>query len=403
MIKRHIAFFTPMGNGHVFPVLPICSELLRRGYQVSYATTAHYAKRIRDSGAEPVLFKDSPIAPHWDEALKRSLGLQPNDPEWWSIMAAFYLYQQRLLTADLLTQTLGFYDRNIPTLVLYDNAFLAARVIAKRFDTAIAQCSPHFAQYRKHATRTGGLCRNPPELLGISSELDSFLAEHGIGGSGHLWHTERMNIHLIPRAFQYHGESFDDRYLFACTIPDRTVKRDWVDNSNGYPIILISDLSGTQNVWTGSNSYFHHCIDALSQSAFHCILSGGDSVSLRSLPRNFEINRSAAHLEILAHAALSICHGGMSSTLESIYSGVPVLAIPVSPQTAEVSFRMSELGLGRELARHSLTSEVVRNTVIEMMEDSTLLERVTSMRSTFRSAGATEMVCNRIERFLATL
>ena len=62
------------------------------------------------------------------------------------------------------------------------------------------------------------------------------------------------------------------------------------------------------------SEYFEMFVHALSESPYHCILSIGDDDLAPDLPPNFELNRRASHLEILPHAALSICHGGMGST-----------------------------------------------------------------------------------------
>lgn len=47
MEKRHIAVFTPLVRGHVYPALGLCSELVNRGHLVAYPTDERFAAKVR--------------------------------------------------------------------------------------------------------------------------------------------------------------------------------------------------------------------------------------------------------------------------------------------------------------------------------------------------------------------
>src|SRR5688572_24094335 len=66
MKRRHLAVFTLMGNGHVYPLLPLCAEMTRRGYRVTCPTNERYSKTVRGADIEAVAFADTPV----DEALR---------------------------------------------------------------------------------------------------------------------------------------------------------------------------------------------------------------------------------------------------------------------------------------------------------------------------------------------
>src|SRR5688572_31512134 len=57
MEKRHIAVFTPLVGGHVYPALGLCAELANRGHRVTVPTNERFAARMREADATAVEFK----------------------------------------------------------------------------------------------------------------------------------------------------------------------------------------------------------------------------------------------------------------------------------------------------------------------------------------------------------
>jgi len=395
MERQHIAVFTLLGNGHVYPVLPLCAELVKHGHRVTYATNEQYAPLVAEVGAETVLFRrdanekmtiDSLLL--MDESREREM-----EKSWQSHFFAEAAAQ--LLQVDT------FYRENAPDLILYDRYHLPGRILAKRLDIPLVQISPHFAHYNNLACRVDGVCQNPEAIVEWSKKVDAFLSTHGISTPGSFWHIENLNIHFIPREFQHNGDWFDERFCFVGSLLDRPFRPMWTDTSNGRPIILISGASLLSGTRLDSSDYFDILIDALSGLPYHCVLSLGDGDLSRTLPPNFELNRHASHLEILPHAALSICHGGMGSVLEAVYNGVPVLMIPLVRGCEEVAYRTQELGIGVGIPKPALSLEGIRSAVSEMLHDLSLRNRVKSMRDIFRRSGGAELAMRRIETYLA--
>ncbi len=351
MKRLHIAFVTLLGNGHVYPVLPLCAELVKCGHYVTFVTSDHYSRCVADIGATPVIIKYSPP----DEELVRKLQaiyhFKCEDVELWRLFRSLQSYQLDF-AVSVVAQIHRFYEANPPNLILYDPYAVAGRLLAHRLNCPAVRVSPHFAQYETYVIRDGGVFKTPLASMDYRADLDSFLQSQGIETENNLWYTEDLNIHLIPRAFQYCESHFDSRFCFAGAHLNRKFTPVWKNASDGRPIILISDFSGLRDSFTSSGGFYMPLMDALSGEGFHCILSVGDDFDLhlrRPLPRHFEINRSASHLEILPSVSLLICHGGMLSTLEALYNGVPVLAIPNYIGAEEVAFRTEELGVGRRL------------------------------------------------------
>jgi MGT family glycosyltransferase len=301
----------------------------------------------------------------------------------------------------MLLQVQTFYEQNPPDLILYDIYAVGGRLFANKLNRPAVRMSPHFAQYKSYLMRQNGVFETPLGAEGYRNDLNSFLASHGIRTPDNLWHVEKLNIHFIPREFQYCENHFDDRFSFVGALLDRAVTPTWQNTSSGRPIVLISGMSGLLDMSANSLSYYKLLIESLSDTELHCILSIGDSFDPRllgQLPDHFEINQSASHLEILPHAAISVCHGGMLSTLEALYNGVPVLSIPNRSGTEdEVASRNVELGGGRKLVRDTVTAEGIRETITEMLHGASLRCRVAKMQDMFRKSGGARLAADQIE------
>lgn len=403
--RRHLAIFTLMGKGHLYPVLPLCTELVRRGYRVSCPTNAHYSHQVRGAGADVVTFSETPVDPalraeNAQRATARTYDCDrfgTTDLEW-----HHFVHNNN----EFLTQVEPFYTDNVPDLILYSRYCMAARLLTQRLRRPAVQLSPHFAYSGRSRFWDRGSATTPRGLIDYAQRVDSFLAGHGIPGEGHLWHVEDLNIHLLPRAFQYRSEIFDQRFVFASSPLQRSFVRRWREPPDDKPLVLISGYSGLPETWSLDLRYFQTIIAALAEVDCHCVLSIGENVpvaALGRLPANLEVNRSASHLEILPHAALFICHSGMGSTLEAIYNGVPVLAIPGTPYAEEVGYRVVDLGVGHLLHRSALSIDSVRACVQRMLLDRSLFERTQTMQRVFSDSEGVSIAADRIEDYLQQL
>lgn len=66
---------------------------------------------------------------------------------------------------------------------------------------------------------------------------------------------------------------------------------------------------------------------------------------------------------------LFITHGGLLSTIEAVYRGVPIIGIPIFADQPS-NMRLAEnAGYGKSLDFHSVTSESLQRTIEEMISD----------------------------------
>lgn len=97
--------------------------------------------------------------------------------------------------------------------------------------------------------------------------------------------------------------------------------------------------------------FFHCCVRAFADQPYHVVMSVGRG-AIRPpsgrLPRTIEAHRSVPQTAVLAHAFVT--HAGMNSTMEALAAGVPMLALPHTPEARTTADRIVELGLGHTLA-----------------------------------------------------
>ena len=390
MKGRHIAIFSLLNPGHVYPTLGLCSELVRRGHRITYPTTQRLAERIRQTGAEPLVF----AVPELINAEKIRRYPSADDPRFWSLYASIFLPPLLTTAAATVMETEGFYRDNPPDLIIYDWFSFAGRILAKKLGCPTVHAWAHFAQ-RGFLVREEGVCRNPDQIHGFVHMLDSFMSAYGIEERGCLWHTEALNIYFVPREFQFDADSFDERFNFVGPCLNRPSQAAWTNRSGGKPLLLISESAAYRE-----STFLHLCLEAFAHCDYYVVYSVGANtppIDSDSLPANFEINRDAYNLAILPHAAAIVCQCGMGTALEALYFGVPIVALPNHAFNAEVAYRVAELGLGIHLHDRDVSASSLNKSVDSLIADSATRARLTNMQSAIRKCGGAELAANLIE------
>lgn len=403
MERRHIAVFTPLVGGHVYPVLGLCSELVSRGYRVTYPTSERFAARIREAGATAIEFKE----PEVRYAEKITQLSTPDDWRPFISVLGPMLIATAATTAAELEQ---FYSAHAPDLILYDWFAFAGRILSRQLGCPAIQVHGHFAHHHDSLMRIDGVCTTPEPMLAFATLLDQFMSTYGFEERGHLWRYEKLNIFFVPREFQYDSASFDSRFAFVgaagrFAFVGATQNRNpragvWKYKiENGRPLLLISESTSNTD-----GRFLTLCIEAFAESKYQVVVSKASNspeLPSASLPRNFEINRDAFNCEILPFADIMLCEGGMGTTLESLYHGVPVVALPPHQFNSEVAYRTAELGLGSHVRRRGVTPSSLRQAVDTACSDEALRKRVKRMQSDLASGPGAEAAANYIEEYLA--
>jgi len=393
MKKYHIAFFPRPAHAHINATLAIASELAKRNHYVSYATTEYFAPKISQTGAETITYH--PVELTTWEAPNGGKRLAPEDPKAWEWFLANMPQFYTVNAVRILSQITPFYESNKPDLIIYDSTEYTGRILASMWGIPAIQICPHLAFYNEFFSKTKGAWCKPLPTDELCKKMDNFFRI--------FFPIEQKNIFFIPRSFQQHGDSFDDRFFFpGPCIPPKNHKNYLDKKPNDQPLILVSTTTAIEV----DSEYFKIFVHALSESKFRVVLSIGDQIdpiSIGSLPPNFEINQYKSHHEILPEASLFIGGGGISSTMESLYYGVPMILIPLSIFHLDAAYRAAQLGLALVLEKSNLTVETLKNAIINATEDPNMKNSVRNMQKNIINAGGTAIVIEEIEKNLKSI
>lgn len=127
-------------------------------------------------------------------------------------------------------------------------------------------------------------------------------------------------------------------------------------------------------------------------------LGGGqDPSTLGDLPGDPLVVGYAPQLELIRQASLTICHGGLNTTLESLEQGVPLVVLPVAYDQPGVGARVELAGVGRSIPIGSLTLGRLGAAVDEILDNPAYRERAVALRSRIAAEGGLNRAAIAIE------
>lgn len=214
-----------------------------------------------------------------------------------------------------------------------------------------------------------------------------------------------LNVVLIPRPFQPAGSSFDERYLFVGpsiwprytgeSFPFEQLKAEM-------PLLYIS----LGSIFTSQPLFFKTCFEAFADTRWQVVLSHGRSIDrsvFASVPENFVLAPYVPQLGVLERANLFVTHAGVNSAMESLYYGVPMVAIPQATVDQAITARLvAEMRLGVALSKAEATIERLREAVEHVATNEAIGQSVRYMQRLTREAGGYRRAAVAILQFVQT-
>ncbi|MBV9453770.1 MAG: hypothetical protein JOZ19_06570 [Rubrobacter sp.] len=404
--------FNVPAYGHVNPTLPVVGELIARGEQVIYYLTEEFETQVRHTGAS---FR------HIDGIQHRfkvppgfALGLRANDLNLQQRMATFFL--------SMMTDSLRLIPRLIDRVraeeadyIVYGSMCLWGRALAELLGLPAVALIPTYAMNEHSPLRrqmssrwssilngelSGAAARAMSEFQETSKDLHKRYGLSPIELTDLFVLEEELNIVTLPRQFQPDADAFDERYLFVgpCIAPRSDRSKFTLDQLSDRPLLYIS--LGT--VFNTDPKFYAACFEAFANSDWHVVLSIGTNVNPSSIgraPDNFVVGPHLPQLEILEKVDMFITHGGMNSTMEAIYYGVPMVVVPQQPEQAMTAARVAELGLGISLEPEQVTASTMCEAVNAVSGDTSYSRRVAHMQKAARDAGGYLRAAGAIQQF----
>ncbi|MBV9356023.1 MAG: glycosyl transferase, partial [Chloroflexi bacterium] len=301
-------------------------------------------------------------------------------------------------TQQVLPQVLDQIREDRPDVVVYDALCLWALIATRLCPAPVIGLRPTYAFGQLDLARLAR--RIPPERRtemqalqrDMAARLAAISAQYGLPPMSLLdlvSDSAPLTIIFLTREFQPGGEHLGDRYLFVG--PSIRERQGWsgfpferLDPSR--PLVYLS--LGT--IFNNRPDLIRTCFDALGDGAYQVVAALGrrlDRKLLGSIPPRFVLAEHAPQLELLARARAFITHAGMNSTMEALYYGVPMVALPQMPEQAMTAHRIAKLGVGVELDPGTLTVEALREAVSSAVNDPGVRQRVRALQERTRAAG----------------
>lgn len=388
-----IAFFCIPAHGHTNPMLPVATELVRRGHAVrfySFGGTGglpDFSDRIRKTGAEFV----------------------PCDAYMPAVSAEEVAGLKRVSITEMTVQSIritlamdAFLDAEFktfrPDVVYSDSACFWGKLNAWKHHVPMVVSTSTFAfnqlssQYMKHppaelADMIFGLPR-------IGRALKS-MEPYGYKVKNPLTLVQSDNrtdsVVYTSRRFQPYAGSFSGHYafvgpsMFSDAVPNKKKDR---------PLVYIS--MGT--VINDRPDFYGKCFEALKDLNIDVLISCGNAVDREKLgtpPENFELQAYVNQLEVLSRADVFITHCGMNSVSESLYMAAPMVLYPQTGEQFAVAKRAAELGAGVLLKDDSVSG--IRAAVQEILGHDSYRKAAEESSRDFRSCSGPSGAADFIE------
>lgn len=126
-----------------------------------------------------------------------------------------------------------------------------------------------------------------------------------------------------------------------------------------------------------------------------------DPNSLTNVPDNVELGQMVPQLDILSQADVFITHAGMGGTGESIYYGVPMIAIPQMDEQAITARQIEKLGLGYAFCdKNAITSEKLRAAILSCLGNPAYKLKVQEFSEDMKSLGGAKASADALIKFI---
>ena len=394
----HIAIVSLGAFGHVNPTLSFASELVRRGVRVTYFTTEDFRKIVEPTGAKFV-----PV--HSWMAEQAAKGGDGNKEEKSDVAATVpFLFLNE--AGAYIDKILGVLKEDKPDAIIHDFAGIAGTIAADvlKVPNIILFTSYPSNKYYSVAEGFANVPDDHPLRIAAGKIAQGFVDKYGcrlmtvkeiFDGHGDF-NLVMMQKRLVP-----HAESFDDTFVFTgVQIGKRSAFGSWKAPDNGRPL-LYSSLGTAFNNWP---EYYPILFDAVRDLDINVFAALGsiDPESLSDIPANVEVGKMVPQLDILSQASVFITHAGMGGTGESIYYGVPMIAIPQMEEQAVTARQIEAKGLGLAfLDKNAITSETLKAAITRILTEKSFKETAEDFSQDMKSLGGAAASAEAVIKFLS--
>src|SRR5258707_408505 len=371
-----LVYFSFPAHGHINPTLPVVRELVRRGQDVVYFSTAQFRQTIANTGAE---FRE--YCP------QLRMPIQGPGP-----FGRVSTTVETLL--DFSCAVLEYHLDEVrelrPTHIAHDSFAPWGRFVAQLLQLPTIVSNPSILINPEIDARYGPKTQAPDPRMTpawyaeLQSRCHASLLPYKLPERPtpeQLLQTYGdLNLVYTSREFQPFAETFDETH-FQFVGPCFNPCPNGCDLPDTRPLVYIS--FGT--VYGNQPQFFQTCMNELADAPWQVVMATGGSLPTADVPPNFDVRASVPQIEILRRAVVFITHAGMNSVQEALYHGVPMVTAPQAADQFWISARTAELGAGLMLDQDEPGS--IRKAVSTILSDSSYAVAAGRMGQTLRQAG----------------
>lgn len=299
-----------------------------------------------------------------------------------------------------------------PDVIIEDNvvAFPALTTAGVPF-VRIVSCNPLEVQGPGVAPVFSGLGEDETEQWGEFREefrrthmdmwrdFNAWVQEQGAKPLGELEFIARgdVNIYVYPEELDYvDARPLDNTWHRVDSSVRETDDRadlpaHFTDGSKPLVYFSLGSL-GSADV-----SLMRRVIDALAQLPINVIVSKGPLHDEIELAENMWGAEFLPQVSIMPKVDLVITHGGNNTVTEAMHFGKPMVLLPLFWDQYDNAQRVHERGFGRRLKTYEFTPEEMRETVMGLLEDTQLRERMARIGESIRSREGLKRATDLIE------
>lgn len=423
----HILFCSNPFSGHVRPGLPIATELVARGHEVSWYTGSRFADLVASTGARHVPLDR---APDFDEA-----DLDATFPERGRLRAGIpqlkfdvrhvFIDPMAMQVADLRALLA---ERPVDLLVA-ESTFGAAVILSEQTGVPVVAYGITPLTSRSRDTAPSGLGMLPmagPLGRLRNGCLNAFVERVLFGAEQRRFQEVRAALG-VPRTRTFFMSAADAVPLYLHgTVPEFEYPRsDLAGNVRFVGALVPPVATGTQHpAWWGELSgdrpvvlvtqgtvkvdpamLLEPAIEALADEDVLVVATTGGldpaPILARHRAANVRLERFIPFADLLPHVDAVVTNGGYGGTQQALMHGLPVVAAGITEGKLEVGARVRWTGAGIDLRTDRATPDQVRTAVRSVLTDPSYRRAAQDLASRYAEYDAPRIAAGCIEGELA--
>ncbi|WHY26657.1 macrolide family glycosyltransferase [Bacillus wiedmannii] len=391
-----VLFINTGSEGHINPTLQVVEELVSRGEEVVYFSIESFRDRIERTGAtvrtiDEKKFIKAFLSGGRNYLLERINGL---------------LHTSDVIIPNVLEQIEGEHFDYI----IHDSMFGCGHIIAQILKLPAINSCTSFAQDEKSFEQMlDHLSKNIPVEVQDKIHTDFESLTKGIAEKYGVEINSQYEVFCNPapltivytiNEFQPFGDMFDETFKFVGPSISTQIKNKEFDFTTLEEKSPIYISLGT--VFNEALDFYKLCMKVFENSDHIIVMSIGNKTKISDLgniPKNFIVRNYVPQTKLLAYTKLFITHGGMNSTHEGLYNGIPLIVIPQSADQPVIAKQVENLGAGIKLSMKELTVEQLREIVELVLNNSSFKDAALNLKESFRKAGGYKQAVDEITTF----